>query len=267
MPRVRVNGVELYYSEQGSGPETIVFSHSYIMNGEHFQPQIEALSGRYRCIAYDHRGHGRSEVPRAGYEMQTIYADGVALIEALGCAPCHWVGLSTGGFVGLRVAIRRPELLRSLVLMDTSADEEPAAAARQYRLLGHVVRFLGWRPVIGIAMSKLFGRKFLTDPARRAEVRAWRARIMATDRYGARQFGLGIFSRDSVHAELGRIKLPTLVMVGEKDVSTPPARARRIAEGIEGAELVLVPDAGHLSTLEEPAAVNQALERFLAAQG
>jgi pimeloyl-ACP methyl ester carboxylesterase len=266
MPDVCVNGVRFHYTEMGDGPQAVVFSHSYLASSEHFLPQMEALAHRYRCIAYDHRGHGQSEVTRDGYEMERLYADAVGVIEALGCAPCHFVGLSTGGFIGLRLGIRRPDLVRSLVLMDTSADEEPPGAARQYRLLAHVVRWLGWRPVIPIVMRKMFARKFRTDPARRPEADAWRARFMAVDRTAGPRFGVGIFSRAGVRSELDRIKVPTLVMVGEQDIATPPSRARRIVEGIEGAELVVIPDAGHLCTIEEPEAVNAAIERFLAAQ-
>jgi pimeloyl-ACP methyl ester carboxylesterase len=267
MPDVCVNGVRFHFTETGDGPRTVVFSHSFLASSEHFLPQMEALAGRYRCVAYDHRGHGRSEVTQGGYEMESLYADAVGVIEAVGRPPCHFVGLSTGGFVGLRLGIRRPDLLRSLTLMDTSADEEPPGTARQYRLLGHLVRWLGWRPVVGTVMRKMFARKFRTDPARRQEVDAWRARFMAVDRAAGPKFGVGIFSRAGVRSELGRIELPTLVIVGEQDIATPPSRARRIAEGIAGAELVVIPDAGHLCTVEEPEAVNAAIERFLAAQG
>jgi pimeloyl-ACP methyl ester carboxylesterase len=264
MPEVIANGIRLHYTVVGRGEETIVFSHSFLASSEHFRPQLEALSDRYHCIAFDHRGHGYSEVPREGYDMETIYDDAEGFIEALGCGPCHFVGLSTGGFVGMRLAIRRPDLLRSLVLMDTSADEEPPLMAQQYKFLGHIVRRVGWRPVLGMVMRKMFARKFLDDPAQRAEVEAWRARFLTMDTFAGPEFGVGISSRESVFSQLGRIRVPTLVMVGEQDIATPPSRARRLAAGIEGAELVVIPDAGHLCTVEEPAAVNAALEQFLA---
>lgn len=263
MPDLLANNVKLHYRDMGEGPQTVVFSHSYLATGEHFLPQMEALSSRFRCVAYDHRGHGGSEVPRDGYEMENLYRDAVALIEALDCAPCHFVGLSTGGFIGLRLGIRRPELLRSLTLMDTSADEEHPSLARQYRLLAHVVRWLGWRPVVGIVMKKMFAKKFRTDPCRRDEARAWRRRFLAMDRMAGPKFAIGIFGRDSVRSELHCITTPTMVIVGEQDIATPVSLARRIADGINGAELVIIPDAGHLCTVEEPAAVNAAIDRFL----
>jgi 3-oxoadipate enol-lactonase len=267
MPEVLVNGARLFYEEMGSGPETILFSHSYLLDGSHFHPQMQALRDRYRCIAYDHRGHGRSEATKDGYDMENLYGDAVGLMEALKCAPCHWVGLSTGGFIGLRIGIRRPEFLRTLVLMDTSADPEPEENRRQYKLLMFVVRWFGHRPVAGRVMSVLFGRTFLKDPSRRYEVREWRGRLLSTDRRAVIRFGQGIFSRAGVYEEIGGIKTPTLVIVGEEDAATPVDKARRIAEKIPGAKLVIVPEAGHICTVENPAAVTAAIEEFLSARG
>ena len=109
MPEIALNGTRLHYVEAGEGADTVVFSHSYLVDHRHFEPQIEALSDRFRVLAYDHRGHGRSGPAAPGCSMETIYEDGLAFLEALGEGPLHWVGLSTGGFVGMRIASRRPE--------------------------------------------------------------------------------------------------------------------------------------------------------------
>jgi pimeloyl-ACP methyl ester carboxylesterase len=267
MPDILVNGVRLHYTEQGSGPETIVFSHSFLLDSRHFDPQIAALKGRYRCIAYDHRGPGQREVGRSGYEMETLYQDATGLIEALGCSPCHFVGLSTGGFIGLRIAIRRPELLKSLVLMDTSADAEPPEAMKQYRLMLFALRWLGYRPVVGRAMPVFFGSGFLQDPSRSQEVRQWQRRMMANDRRAVVDFAKGIFSRGSVYEQIDAIRIPTLVVVGEKDVPTPVEKAMRMVEKIPGAQLKVIANSGHLTTIEAPEAVNAALAAFLDSQG
>jgi pimeloyl-ACP methyl ester carboxylesterase len=264
MSYVSVNGARLYYREIGSGPQTVVFSHSFLVSGDQFTYQLTHLADRYRCLAYDHRGHGRSEVTAGGYDMENLYADGLGFIEALGCAPCHFVGLSTGGFVGLRLGIRRPDLLRSLVLMDTSADPEPWQARLQFSALGQLVRLVGWRPLTGKVMTTLFGHRFLADPDRQNEVDSWRQRLQSVDIAAARKFAAGIFNREGVRDQLGRIRIPTLVMVGEEDRATPPFRARRIAAGIPGAQLETISGAGHLCTVEDPSAVNAALDRFLA---
>jgi pimeloyl-ACP methyl ester carboxylesterase len=117
MPFKEINGTRIHHTETGSGPETIVFSHGLLMSGEMFRDQVAAFSDRYRCITFDHRGQGQSEVTESGYDMDTLAEDAAALIRELNCAPCHFAGLSMGGFVGMRLAIRHPELLKSLILL------------------------------------------------------------------------------------------------------------------------------------------------------
>ncbi len=194
-------------------------------------------------------------------DMETCAADAAALVEALGAAPCHFVGLSMGGFVGMRLAARRPELLRSVALLETSADPEPEESAGRYRLLNLVARFVGPWAVAGRVMPILFGRTFLSDPARAGERARWRARLAALPRSIWRAVN-GVVERRGVHGELARVRLPALVLVGDEDVATPPARAERIAAALPGARLVRVPRAGHSSPVEEPAAVTAALREL-----
>ncbi len=153
MPTIEVDGTSLFYIDEGGGDEVVVFSHSYLMDYRHFAPQIEALSAHYRVIAYDHRGHGQSGKLSQDYSMEIIYQDGLDLLDALGIESCHWIGLSTGGFVGMRIAIRRPERLRSLVLMDTSAETEPSVGRWKYSAMFALVRLAGFGPVMGTAMT------------------------------------------------------------------------------------------------------------------
>lgn len=263
MPTLSLPGATLHYEVTGSGPETIVFAHGLLWDGRLFAPQVQALSARYRCLTFDFRGQGRSEVTADGYDMDTLAGDCIAVIEALGAPPVHLVGLSMGGFVGLRVALRRPDLLRSLTLMDTSADPEPAENAPRYRLLGRIARWVGVGPIAGRVMPIMFGRDFLADPARAAERRALRARLAATDRVGVVRALGGVLTRAGVADAIGAITTPTLVMVGEQDVATVPEKARRIHARIPGSRLVTIPGAGHTATLEAPAAVTAALRDFL----
>lgn len=267
MPRLLVNGASLWYEERGAAPETIVFAHGLLWSGRMFDAQVASLSGRYRCVTFDFRGQGRSEVTADGYDMDTLADDAAALIEALGCAPCHFVGLSMGGFIGMRLAARRPELIHSLVLMETSADPEPAENAPRYRMLGGIVRALGrlgMRLVMPKVMRIMFGRTFLSDPAREAERRLWRQRGMENDRLGVTRALQGVIDRKPIHDELGRISVPTLVMVGDEDVATVPAKAERMRDAIPGARLVVIPGAGHTASVEQPGFVNAALAEFLA---
>ena len=121
MPQIQANNVALFYEEKGSGPEVMLFSHGYLMDHTMYDHQVEAFKDRFRCIAYDQRGHGRSEAITSSYDVDALVNDAIGLIEALKIGPVHFVGMSTGGFVGLRLALRRPDLLKSLVLIDTSA--------------------------------------------------------------------------------------------------------------------------------------------------
>ncbi|RMG93345.1 MAG: alpha/beta hydrolase [Chloroflexi bacterium] len=264
MATVRVNGVTLFYEEVGAGSETVVFSHGFLMDRTMFRAQIEALRGEYRCLAYDHRGHGRSEKTAVGYEMENLYADAVAFIETMACAPCHFVGMSTGGFVGLQLAIRRPDLLKSLTLIDTSADAEPKEGLGQYKLMANVVRFLGWWPVINRVMAILFADPNPKDPVRRTAVSEWKTRIQRNDRMATFRFGYGIWARESVYDQLGQIRTPTQIIVGEKDIPTPVSRSERMAAAIPGAQLAIIPDAGHTSPVEQPEQVTAVLRQFLA---
>src|SRR4051794_27715392 len=156
MSRLGVDGVELHYDERGSGAP-VVFSHGLLWSGAMFDAEVEALCSRYRCIAYDHRGQGRSATSPTAYDMERLTDDAVALIEKLGAAPCHFVGLSMGGFVGMRLAARRPELLRTLTLVETAADPEPRLNVPKYRAMMLVARAFGFRPVVDMVMRIMFG--------------------------------------------------------------------------------------------------------------
>jgi 3-oxoadipate enol-lactonase len=236
MAMVEVNGTSLHVEDTGvaSTGETVVFSHGLLWNTELFAPQIAALRDRYRCVAWDHRGQGRSAADwRHCIDMELLWQDAVALLEKLDIGPVHFCGLSMGGFVAMRMAARRPDLVRSLMLLETSAEEEPRANVPRYRLLTRVTRLLGPRVVASRVAPIMFGKSFLADRARRAE----------RDRYV--------------------VVAPTLVVVGDEDVATVPEKSERMVAAIAGARLVRVPRAGHSSSVEEPAAVTAALSSFL----
>ena len=267
MPRIRVNGATIHYDEAGHGAQTIVFAHGLLFSTAMFASQMAAFAGSYRCIAFDFRGQGASEVTDAGYDMDTLAEDAAALIEALGAAPCHFAGLSMGGFIGMRLAARRPELLRSLILLETSAGPEPPASAGRYRTMNAIARWVGFRPLMGRVMRILFGRRFLEDPARADERAAWRERIMGNDRTGVYRAVEGVCARAGIERELEGVRVPTLVIVGDADVATPPERAQTIHAAIAGSRLVVIAEAGHSSPSEDPVAVNAAIAAFLDAGG
>ena len=154
MPMIRANGTALYYEDTGGSGAPVVFSHGLLWNSALFAPQIAVLKDRYRCVAYDHRGQGRSadDIGRA-ISIETVTEDAVALIEKLGLGPVHFCGLSLGGIVGMRLAVGRPDLIRSLVLLDTTADEEPYKL--KYKAMTAVARLFGVRFVAPAVMPAL----------------------------------------------------------------------------------------------------------------
>ncbi|SFI39554.1 alpha/beta fold hydrolase [Nitrosomonas sp. Nm34] len=263
MPKIQVNGAKLHYTEEGTGSETILFAHGLLWSGQMFEAQVNALKDRYRCITFDFRGQGQSEVTRGGYDMETLYQDTVALIEALGCAPCHFAGLSMGGFMGMRLAARRPELLRSLILLGTTADAEPKENIPRYNRLNFIARWFGLRLVAAPVMRILFGQSFLADPNRAALRDEWKKHLIANHRIGITRAVKGVIDRQGVYDEINKITTPTLIMVGEEDVATIPAKAERIQARIAGSRLVRIPKSGHSSTIEEPEAVNETIKTFL----
>src|SRR6476620_12369964 len=152
MPTIHVNGVNLFYKESGIGPETIVFSHGLLMDHTMFEPQRAAFEKQYRVIAYDHRAQGQSQDPGQGYDMDTLADDAAALITVLNAAPCHFAGLSMGGFVGMRLAAHHPELIRTLTLMNTTATKENLLNRIKYAFLAQMVKIFSPAPFTPIAV-------------------------------------------------------------------------------------------------------------------
>ena len=238
MPKIHVNGVELYYEDTEKGDEIIVFSHGLLFSCRMFDDQVNYFKSRYRCLAYDHRGHGQSEIAKDGYDMEMIYADGVALIDALKLPLVHFVGLSMGGFVGMRIGARRPELLKSLILLETSADPEPTENLSRYRLLQFIGRWFGPKYIVNGAVKILFGQQTLTDPAYADKLKLWKQRLGANHPVGASKAASGVLTRKSIYEEIAKITAPALVMVGDMDVATVPAKAERIHQQIKGSQLL-----------------------------
>ncbi|MEJ8561664.1 alpha/beta hydrolase [Yoonia sp. GPGPB17] len=265
MPKIEINGRLLHYVATGTGEDTIVFSHGYLMRHQMFEAQIGAFSKSHRVIAFDHRGHGDSGTCQQAFGMYDLVDDAEQLIEGLCDGPVHFAGMSTGGYVGLRLLLRRPDLIKSLILMDTGANAESPATLKQYNQLLFFVRLVGIRPLLGKVLPLLFGPTFRSDPARQAEFFQLKSYIGRLDRTSVRLFGRAIFDRDDVQDALRALKNapPTLIMVGEDDIPTPPATAQAMHEAIRGSELISVPEAGHTSPLENPSFVTEAIDRFL----
>ena len=268
MRDVVVNGVRLRVEEEGSGAEPVVFSHGMMRDRRMFDAQVAALRDRYRCIRYDHRGQGESESPRqAIIGLEDVYNDAVGLIEALGVAPCHWVGLSMGGMVGMRLAARRPDLLRSAALLEATAERDSAAVWLQGRLSLAIRKLLGPRlaakVVLEPTMRRFYGPTFRGDPTRRHDYLAERADMAGKLKTVSPAVIWGVLKRPPVVDELGGIRIPTLVIVGDEDAAIPPEKARRLATAIPQARFEIVRGAGHTSSVEQPSEVAGLLAHFL----
>jgi pimeloyl-ACP methyl ester carboxylesterase len=164
----------------------------------------------------------------------------------------------------MRLAARRPELVKSLVLLETSADGEPPENIPRYKQLAFIARWISMRLVGNRVMGIMFGQKFLMDPARAKEREDLLGHLLANNLTGTHRATHGVITRRPVHDEITAIRTPTLILVGDQDIATPLEKSRRIQERIPGSRLVQIPGAGHSSTIEEPEAVNAAIQEFLA---
>ena len=261
-----VRDTRLWVEDSGGDQPIVAFSHGLLWSAKMFEAQRAGLAGDHRIVAWDHRGQGRSApVPGRVAAIEDNYLDAVDVIEGLG-RPVHFVGLSMGGFVGLRLAARRPELVRSLVLMCTAADPEPEANHGRYRLLGLVARLFGVGIVSGRVMPIMFGQDFLDDPARADERARWRKELMGNRRDIVKAV-YGVIERDGVEDEVGRIACPTLLLAGEDDRAIARPRMEALAAAIPGARLEVVPKAGHSLSVEQGAAALERMRRFYAEIG
>ena len=260
MPTIKINNCDYYYEEHGSGPETILFSHGLLWSGYLFHKQVAFFKSRYRVITYDHRGQGKSSVTKTGYDRDSLYEDVVLLIEHLKLGSVHFAGLSMGGFVGMRLAARRPDLVKSLILMETSAQPEPFAL--KYTALNSAVKLFGVAIVNKPVMKIMFGDTFLKDPDRKEEQLEFEYELKKNKKTIVRAVD-GVIRRKGVEHELQLIKCPALVMVGDEDKATVPAKAEFIQQHIPHAALVYIRHAGHSSCIEEPEQVNKAIDDFL----
>jgi 3-oxoadipate enol-lactonase len=268
MPYMEVNGARLFYVDTGGDGPVVMFSHGLLFSTEMYEDQIAQLKGKYRCIAYDHRGQGQSEATKDGYDMDTLTDDAAALLTALKVERCHFVGLSMGGFVALRMALNYPNRVLSISVLDSSADAEPQENHGRYKMLNFILRWLGPKPVVGSVMPIMFGQTFLQDPARKELRYKWRRFLgQVADKKAMAKAVNGVITRNGVYERLGEILVPTLIVVGDEDAATVPAKSERMHKAIAGSEFQIIPKGGHVSTIDAPGAVNAALSGFLEKQG
>lgn len=263
MSKIKINGAELYYEEHGQGPETVVLIHGFLMNCHTYDRQVEVLKDRYRVIVYDLRGHGQSEVTPGGYGIYEQVEDVAKLIQQLELAPCHVGGMSMGGYIAMRLAMKYPQLVRSLILISTSAAAEAKADARQFKLLGFIHNRISQSLAVKQVEPILFGENYLNDPAFE-EVRAyWHHQFLNNDKHGFAKTLDGILTRDDLVKRFAAIDIPTLIICGEADAACDPVQAERMHAELPHSQLVKIPDVGHTPPVEAPEVVNSAVLDFL----
>jgi 3-oxoadipate enol-lactonase len=260
--KATVNGIETYYEIHGKeGAPWLLFSHSLACDVRMWDGQIAAFKDRYRVLAYDTRGHGRSAAPKGAYTLEQMADDLHALLKHLGIQKAHYCGLSMGGMIGQTFALKYPGIFQSLILCDTTS-RYPAAAAAMWQDRIRIAEAQGMKPLVQPTLERWF-----TEPFRRGkpqEVAKVASQIEKTPVPGYVGCCNAIPKID-VTARLKEIKLPALVICGEDDPGTPPAMAREIHANLPGSKLVLIPQAAHLSNIEQPEAFNRALADFLSA--
>lgn len=261
MPEYTGRGFKIHYVEQGNGP-AVVFAHGFLMDHTMFAPQFEDLPEHYRCIAWDMRGHGFSDCPPGPWSMQDTVVDMIHLIGDLNADPCHFVGMSWGGMIGVRIALQREDLLRSLVLIDTSADAEDPERVPLYESFRQQIAEEGLGDeLVDATLPVFYGERFIADDP--AGVGAHRVRAKEMPREALTNGLDALTTRSSVVDRLAEVRVPTLVVHGREDAAIPVAKAEETATGIPGAELLVVPGAGHTTPLEAPDEVNRVLADFL----
>lgn len=248
----------LHRQRQGSGP-VVVLSHALGLDLHMWDAVADALAADWTVLRYDHRGHGRSPAEPGRFTVEDLADDAAALIrEETGGDPVHFVGLSMGGMTAQALAVRAPELLRSIVVAHSSA-HYPERAPWQARV--EKVRAKGVAAIADGAVERWLTPGFRATPAGDDAARALHATLVATpaESYAAAcEAVAGIDFRESNR----RIAVPALVVAGRQDLATPPAMSRQIADAIPGARLAEI-DAAHIGAVERPDELAALIHDFL----
>lgn len=259
MPHIERHRQRIFYEEVGSGP-AIVLGHSLLCSGEMWTHQVPKLAESYRVVNIDYRGHGQSGTVERDFTLSDLVDDTVAVLDELEIDTAIWAGLSTGGMVALRAALDLPERVRAILVADASAASEPYYPKLKYRALGLGARLVGLRPFVPAVAPIMFGETTLRE--KRQIIDEWVPNFLSIDLPSILRGLEAVVTRDSLVKDLGKIKMPTLVMVGNEDRAQPVFRSQEIAEGIAGSRLEIIPRAGHLSALEQPERVTEVMLDF-----
>lgn len=261
-----INNVLLRYVDIGIPNATpIIFIHGFPFSHRMWMfpgGQTEALSGTNRVIAYDVRGHGESEVGTGHYSIEFFADDLVALMDHLVIHKAVLCGLSMGGYIALRFAERYPERVLGLVLCDTRSESDTNEGRIKRAAAIKNVQANGMKSYAAESVKSLFApESFDRRPEAVKLIQSIIERTAPLSIFGTL---LALSSRSDTTSFLPNIKCPTLIMVGEKDLLTPPSASQAMQEKIPGSELHIIPHAAHVSNMENPDVVNKHLVEFVA---
>lgn len=251
------DGCQLHYEDYGRGMP-VVLVHGLGSSIRDWEYQIPALASRYRVVALDVRGHGRSDKPRERYSIATFSEDLVALIDHLGLVDVHLVGISMGGMIGFQLAVDHPDLLRSLTIVNSGPEVKARTPGDYWQIAKRwsLSRMLSLEQIAKGLGRLLFPLPEQADLRRKVEER-WpqndkRAYLAALDAI----IGWGVRER------LRRIQCPTLVVTADRDY-TPVALKEAYVKELPAARLVVIENSRHATPLDQPERFNTTLLDFL----
>lgn len=265
MPTLSVNGIRIFFQETGA-PDAEPLLLIMGWGGDHtaWAFQVPAFAAGYRVIALDNRGAGQSDAPDEPYTIPGMAEDAVGVLDALGIRRAHICGASMGGMIAQELVLAHPDRVRTVQLHGTAAWIDAYGRFVMDSFL--TVKARGDREEnIRAGLPWIFARRTLAE--RPDFVRLWIERGLEyphpTGLTGLRRQAEAIRGHDT-RERLDRIRVPTLVTVGAEDILVPPVFSRELHARIPGAELVLIPDAGHVHFIEEPSLFNAMCLEFLA---
>jgi 3-oxoadipate enol-lactonase len=258
MPKIQVNDIEMYYEISGQG-DPLIFIHGLGSSTRGWEVQVPEFSRTYQVITMDLRGHGRSDVPIGPYSIDLFASDVAALVRGLFQKPVHVVGLSMGSAVAWQLALDYPDLVRTLVLANMSAEVPVKSWAMRLAFYSRVmvVRLLGMQQMGRVLAPRLFPEPGQAD-LRRKMIEHWGQ----NDKKGYLR-SLYALKNWSVKDRLEEVQCPVLVMAADQDYS-PLDHKREYTRRMPQAELVVIQNAHHALPLEKPEAFNAAVLNFLA---
>jgi 3-oxoadipate enol-lactonase len=258
--RIKANGIQMNYELSGKKESpVIVLSHSLASSLVMWNPQMDALNPNFQVLRYDIRGHGKTEVIPGPYTLELLAEDVIGLLDALDIDRVHFVGLSIGGMIGQSLALNHIHRLRSLALCDSASiipqEAQPIWQERINKTLSK-----GMEAQVDETMERWFTPSFFKQSSPMLEI--IRKQILTTPVLGYIGCAEAIRKLNYLD-QLSKIKIPTLIMVGEDDPGTPVSASEAMHKRLSNSKLVILPSARHLSNIEQAEAFNATLLKFL----